>query len=122
MAKKKILMVEDDVMLVEIIRMLLEEKGYDVVSAENGKEGLLKALSDKPDLIVADIMMPEMDGIEMTKIIRSTADLKELPIIVLTALGRDSDVKKAMNAGATDYLVKPASTNKFLQKIQEHLK
>lgn len=117
----KVLIVEDEVMLLEVTKLRLEAEGFEVDTAENGKEGLLKAMSGKPDVILADLMMPDMDGWEMIKIIRSNSDLKDVPIIILSALGREEDIQKAMDTGATDYLVKPVSSDAFLEKIQEYL-
>jgi adenylate cyclase len=122
MANKKILIVEDDVLMLEMLKDRLEANNYNVVTAENGKDGSFKAMTEKPDLILADIMMPELDGIEMTKIIRANSDLKDVPIIVVSALGRSEDIQKAMNAGANDYLIKPYSANDLLKKIGDLIK
>ena len=122
MAGKKILVVDDEVMLVETIKFRLEANGYEVITAENGKEGSFKAMSEKPDLILADIMMPELDGIEMVKIVRANSDLKNTPILMFSALGRDDDIKKAMDAGANDYITKPYSADDLLKKIKGQLK
>ncbi len=119
---KKLLIVEDEIMLLETMKFRLESKGYEVITAENGKDGSFKAMSDKPDLILADIMMPELDGIEMTKIIRANSDLKDVPIIMVTALGREEDVKRALEAGANDYVTKPYSAEDLLKKVEEFLK
>lgn len=118
----KILIVEDDVMLLETMKFRLEASGYEIIVAENGKEGSFKAMSEKPDLILADIMMPELDGIAMVKIIRANSDLKTVPIIVCSALGRDEDIKKAMETGANDYITKPYESDVLLKKIEDLLK
>lgn len=122
MANKKILIVEDEVMLSELMKVQLEYVGYDVITAEDGKEGSFKAMSERPDLILADIMLPELDGFEMIKIIHSNSDLKDVPIIVVTALGREEDIKKAKDLGVNDYIVKPYSVDELLKKIKEALK
>lgn len=122
MANEKLLLVEDDVMLVEMMKMSLEAQGYQVITAENGKDGAFKAISEKPDLILADLMMPELDGFEMIKLIRSNSDLKDTPIICVTALGREEDIEKAKDAGATDYITKPYVASDLVEKIQEHMK
>ncbi len=122
MANKKILIVEDEVMLLEMMKVRIEANGYDVIMAENGKDGSFKAMSEKPDMIIADILMPELDGIGMIKIIRSNSDLKDVPIIVVSALGRNEDVKKALAAGANDYITKPYSASDLLKKIEGFLK
>ena len=121
MTANKILVVDDEVMLLETLRFRLEANDYEVITAENGKEGSFKAMSEKPDLILADIMMPEVTGIEMIKIIRANTDLKDTPVIVLSALGRGEDVQNAMEAGANDYVVKPFETQELLDKIRSYL-
>lgn len=118
----KILLVEDDLMLLEMMKFRLEANGYEIVTAENGKDGSFKAMSEKPDLIITDIMMPELDGLGMVKIVRANSDLKKVPIIILSALGRDEDIKKGMDLGANDYISKPYSAEDLLKKIEVHLK
>ena len=122
MANEKLLLVEDDVMLMEMMKMNLEAKGYRVITAENGKDGAFKAIAEKPDLILADLMMPELDGFEMIKLIRANSDLKETPIICVTALGREEDIKKATDVGATDYITKPYTAEDLARSIESHLK
>ncbi len=122
MANEKLLLVEDDVMLVEMMKMNLEARGYQIITAENGKDGAFKAITEKPDLILADLMMPELDGFEMIKLIRSNSDLKDTPIICVTALGREEDIQKAKDAGATDYIVKPYTADDLVKSIKSHLK
>ncbi|MBT3182003.1 MAG: response regulator transcription factor [Deltaproteobacteria bacterium] len=116
---KKILIVEDEVMLLETMKTRLEFSGYEVVIAENGKDGAFKAISEKPDIILADLMMPELSGFDMIKIIRSNSDLKEVPIIAVSALGRDEDMKKAKEVGANEYVVKPYNSADLLKKIED---
>lgn len=122
MANKKILIVEDEVLMLEMMKMRFEADGFDVITAENGKDGLLKSLSDKPDLMLVDLLMPEMSGIEMIKVLRMNSDLKKTPIIVVSALGRDSDVKEAFDVGANDYIVKPYSYEDLKKKVEKLLK
>jgi len=120
-AKKKILLVDDEYFLLEILKDRLEFHGYETVTASNGKEGVEKAVAEKPDLIFMDIMMPEMDGLEATRLIRANADTKNIPIICLTALGRPSDLENAKSNGANDYMIKPFQAQELLDKIQAYL-
>jgi len=122
MANKKILVVEDDVMLLEMIKIQLGEMGYDAITAENGKDGLFKAIQEKPDLIMADIMMPELNGNEMIKLIRQNQDLAKTPVVVVSALGRDQDVDTSMQAGANDYIIKPFFAADLEKLLKKHLK
>ncbi|MFH1653661.1 MAG: response regulator transcription factor [Pseudomonadota bacterium] len=119
---KKILVVEDEILLLEMMKDRLKFKGYEVLIADNGKDGAFKAISEGPDLIIADLLMPEIDGMQMIKIIRSDSNLKKVPIIVISALGRDEDVEKAIAAGANDYIVKPYSVDDLMKKIEGFLK
>jgi two-component system alkaline phosphatase synthesis response regulator PhoP len=121
MANKKILVVEDDVMLLEMIKIQLGEMGYDAFTAENGKDGLFKAIQEKPDLIIADIMMPELDGNEMIKLIRQDQRLAKTPIVVVSALGRETDVSTSLQAGANDYIIKPFFAADLEKLLKKHL-
>jgi len=118
----KILVVDDtDSMRVSIVRQL-KVYGFDVVSAEHGLEGLRLARQEKPDLILSDIMMPEMDGIEMTSTLRTYPEFESIPILVLTAL---PDLKKkvaAFDAGADDFIPKPYDDIELLARVRSHLR
>jgi DNA-binding response OmpR family regulator len=121
MANKKILIVEDDVMLLEMIKIQLGEMGYDAVTAENGKDGLFKAMQEKPDLILADIMMPELDGNEMIKLMRQDQRLAKTPIVVVSALGREQDMSTSLQVGANDYIIKPFFAADLEKLLKKHL-
>ncbi len=122
MEKKKILIVEDETAYLEMLSVRLEEEKYDVILAENGKDAILKAISEKPDLILLDMLLPDMNGLEVMKIVSSSCDLNHIPIIVISAVGREADIQKAYEAGAKDYLVKPYSFDNLLNKIRKILK
>ena len=119
--KKRILLIDDEYFLLEILKDRLEFHGYEVLTAADGKEGVEKALSEKPDLIFMDIMMPEMDGLEAIRILRSKSEMKSLPIVCLSALGRPADIKSAKECGADDYIVKPFQAPELLEKIEKFL-
>jgi DNA-binding response OmpR family regulator len=118
MDKKKILVVDDETGLVEIIRMRLKQEGYDVVTAGDGEEGLKKARNDKPDLILLDVSMPKMTGEEVLAKLKADNSTKEIPVIMITAMSEVDDIVKYMTkGGAKDYIVKPFMTEDFLTKI-----
>lgn len=121
MTPKKILIVEDDVMLLEMIRIQLNEMGYEAITAVNGKDGLFKAIQEKPDLVIADIMMPELDGNEMIKLMRQEEHLAETPVVVVSALGREQDVDTSLQAGANDYIIKPFFAADLEKLLKKHL-
>jgi len=108
MAKEniKILLVEDDTFLVEMYTTKFELEGFEVVSAEDGKRGLELAKKENPDVILLDILMPKMDGFEVLDELKADAATKDVPVILLTNLGQQDDIKKGFEKGAVGYLVK----------------
>jgi two-component system alkaline phosphatase synthesis response regulator PhoP/two-component system response regulator VicR len=103
----KILVCDDERHIVRLIQVNLERQGYTVVTAFDGKEGLEKVRSEKPNLLVLDVMMPYMDGFEVLKNLRREADTEDLPVIMLTAKAQDKDVFEGYHYGADMYLTKP---------------
>src|SRR5579884_2176352 len=106
----KLLLVEDDNNLREIYEARLQAEGYEIVSAKDGEEALAVAKAEKPDLVISDIMMPKISGFEMLDILRNTNDLKNIKVIMLTALGQNDDQQRADKLGADRYLVKSQVT------------
>ena len=102
----KLLLVEDDNNLREIYQARLQAEGYDIVSAKDGEEALVVAKAENPELVISDVMMPKISGFEMLDILRNTDGLKEVKVIMLTALSQESDKQRAMDLGVDDYLVK----------------
>ncbi|HRI44787.1 MAG TPA: response regulator [Fimbriimonadaceae bacterium] len=103
----KILVCDDERHIVRLIQVNLEKQGYQVVTAFDGKEGLEKVKSEKPDLLVLDVMMPYMDGFEVLKSLRKEPETQDLPVIMLTAKAQDKDVFEGYHYGADMYLTKP---------------
>ncbi len=119
--KIKILCVEDEQEIRENIAEILRDEGFEVFEAENGKAGFEAFVQNKPDLIVSDIMMPEVDGYGLLKMIRENKNIRNntIPFIFLTALGQKDDVVKGVNLSANDYLVKPIDFDLMIAKIKE---
>ncbi len=117
---KKALIVEDHPDMVEILTLQLERLGFTVISASNGKEGVEKAIKEKPHLILMDIMMPVMDGLEATRIIRSNKKTKNIPILATTAMTKKSQLRECIEAGCNDYITKPFTPDKLRKKLQEY--
>ena len=115
----KILIVEDEKGIRDTLKIFIKNDGYEVMEAANGKEGLAMALNNELDLIVADIMMPVMDGLEMTMKIREASDV---PIIFLSAKSEDIDKIKGLNLGADDYITKPFEPMELLARIKSNLR
>lgn len=118
---KKILIVEDEADLRESLKDILEMNGYQALAAENGREGLWIANSDKPDLIISDIMMPEMNGFQFLEMLQKNVELANIPFIFLSARGEDYNLREGMNLGADDYLTKPVKMNVLLEVITRRM-
>ena len=119
--EKTILLVEDTEAVTMIIQDYLESHGYKVNTAKNGIEGIAKAREERPDLILMDVMMPEMDGLEATKRIRSEPGLGAVPIIALTALAMTGDRERCLAAGMNDYLSKPVKLKEMFEIVNLYL-
>lgn len=118
----KVMLVEDDEQLRKIYEARLQAEGYTVVPAQDGEEGLALAKAEKPDLIIADIMMPKISGLEMLDILRNTDEFKGVKIIMLTALGQGEDEQRAKSLGADRYFVKTqVSLEDIMKTVRELL-
>src|ERR1039458_741234 len=117
----KLMLVEDDNNLREIYEARLQAEGYTIVSAKDGEEALVVAKAEKPDLIISDVMMPKISGFEMLDILRNTDGLKEVKVIMLTALGQNDDQQRADRLGADRYLVKSQVTLEDIVKVTHDL-
>jgi two-component system, OmpR family, alkaline phosphatase synthesis response regulator PhoP len=122
MKQYKILLVDDEPDILEFLGYNLRKEGYDVYTCSNGKEGLNKAVEILPQLIVLDVMMPEMDGIETCREIRQVAELKNTIIIFLTARGEDYSQIAGFEAGADDYVTKPVKPRVLVSRIKALLR
>lgn len=118
---KKILLVDDEPDIVEFLKYNLEQQKFEVIVGHNGEEALQK-LSEKPDLIVLDIMMPKLDGFETCKRIRQNKDFENVPIVFLTAKAGEIDEIKGLELGASDYIQKPISPNKLIARVKSNLR
>jgi DNA-binding response OmpR family regulator len=115
---KKILIIEDEKSIADLERDYLEINGFSVEQEENGKEGLQKALTENYDLILLDVMLPEMDGFEILKKIRA---VKDIPVMMVTAKKEDIDKIRGLGLGADDYMVKPFSPSELVARVKAHL-
>ncbi|MEA3422677.1 MAG: response regulator, partial [Bacillota bacterium] len=119
---KKILIIEDDVNIVELIRFNLEANNYIVDVAYHGKEGLSKIFEFMPDLILLDIMLPELDGHGVLNQLRNDNKIKNIPVIIVTAKTSELDKIVGFEIGADDYMTKPFSVNELLSRVKAHLR
>lgn len=118
-AKSKILVIDDDLRMVQVLRLLLEEAGYSVVSAFAGKEGLRVAYEEHPDLVLLDIMMPGMDGFQVLDALRMVTDI---PVVLLTGAAQDPNHVRGMDKGAADFLAKTTAPDVMLAHIRSRLR
>lgn len=121
-SKSKILVVDDEPDIRELIEYNLKKEGYQVVTAENGVEAIAQAKKHAPQLIILDIMMPEMDGIEACRMIRSMPEFKDTFIVFLTARGEEYSEVSGFNAGADDYIAKPIKPRVLMSRIEALLR
>ena len=119
--KPVILLVDDNKDNQYAVKFILEEQGYRILFASNGKQGIKKALNEKPDLILMDLMMPGIDGYKATEKIRKNAEMKKTPIIAMTAKTIQEDNKRAIKAGCNEYLNKPFTLDSILDKVEKWL-
>lgn len=117
----KILVIEDEVEIRSNLVELLELEGYDVVSADNGVTGLLGAIEHTPDLVICDVMMPELDGHDVLQALRQDPKTLAIPFIFLTALADKGDIRRGMVLGADDYLTKPFTRSDVLTAVETRL-
>lgn len=121
MTAKKVLIVDDEAFIREMVRVKLGFCGIDTIEGSNGLEGLEQAVRAKPDLILLDIMMPKMDGIELCLRLKSNPDTSRIPVIMLTARGERSAKERSEALGVKDYLTKPFSLQVLADRILEIL-
>lgn len=119
--KVKVLVADDDPAIQELIRLNLEVQGYQVIIASNGVETVRKALSERPDLIILDILMPEMDGYEVMRLLKNSEETSNIPIIVLTAYASDAGALVSWMEGAEGYLAKPFNPDELLMLVERVL-
>jgi DNA-binding response OmpR family regulator len=113
----KVLVVDDEVYILHILDFSLGAEGFEVITAADGEQALAKARAERPDLIVMDIMMPRLDGYETCRRLKSYPETREIPVLLLTARGREEDRQKGIDCGADDYITKPFSPNKLIRRV-----
>ena len=120
--QKKILIVEDEQDILQLVKHYLEKEGFRPVTAMNGLDALKRVKEDKPDLVVLDLMLPHMDGLEVCKRLRAVPDTSMLPIIMLTAKAEESDTIVGLELGADDYITKPFSPKALVARVKALLR
>lgn len=120
-ARRKILLVDDSNTAIMIERMLLRSAPYDIVVARDGREAVAVAERERPDLIVMDVMMPNMTGLEACQALRAKEDTRDIPIILVTTRGEPESIDAGFDSGCSDYVMKPIDGQELLSKIGKHL-
>lgn len=115
-----LLIIEDNEQSAYLMRFLLEKKGYNVISARNGREGTHLALIHRPKAILLDIQLPEMDGYAVASELRTSSETKDIPIIAVTSYAMVGDREKILSSGATGYIEKPIDPETFIEEIQRY--
>jgi two-component system, OmpR family, alkaline phosphatase synthesis response regulator PhoP len=118
---KKILIIEDDPATSRLVDYSLRHAGYEVISSSNGMDGLRKAHSEVPDLVILDVMLPGMDGFEICHRLRAEKDTEKLPILMFSAKAQEIDKETGIKVGADDYLTKPSPPSEIVSRVQKLL-
>ncbi len=118
---KTVLIVEDNELNMKLFRDLLEAHGYETLEARTGPEALEALKETRPDLILMDIQLPEVSGLEVTQQIKSNSELADIPVIAVTAFAMKGDEERIRNGGCEDYIAKPISVVSFIEKVKRYL-
>lgn len=118
---KQVLIVDDEPNIVLSVEFLMKREGYEVVTAADGQEALDILADERPDLVILDVMMPRKNGFEVCAEVRADAQLADIPILMLTAKGREAEIKKGLSLGADAYITKPFSTHELVARVNELL-
>lgn len=121
MEKKKILLVDDSSTTLMMEKMILSQEAYDLVTASDGEEALLKAAQERPDLILLDVVMPKMDGFEACRRLRQEEATREIPVIMVTTRGEAQNVEQGYALGCNDYVTKPINSLELMTKVNNLL-
>ena len=119
--KAKILIVDDEPFNVDVLQQELEDLNYQILTAANGQEALDKIRSQQPDLILLDLMMPVLDGFAVLSQIKADSDLRDIPVIIVSAADDSKSIVKGIKQGADDYITKPIDAAHLVKKVKEHL-
>jgi len=121
MTRKKILLVDDSRTSLFMEQMILQQGPYRLITANDGKEGVERALAERPDLIVMDVVMPRMNGFEALRALRAQPETRETPVILVTTRGEPANVEEGYAAGCSEYVTKPIDAEELLAKVKASL-
>ncbi|HUF32025.1 MAG TPA: response regulator [Acidimicrobiales bacterium] len=115
---RSVLVVDDDPVILKLLEVNFEMEGFEVLTAADGEEGLAVARSSRPDVIVSDVMMPKMNGLELVAALKADADTASIPVILLSARAQVSDLRDGSDAGADDYITKPFEPLELIERVE----
>ncbi|MDP8992188.1 MAG: response regulator [Actinomycetota bacterium] len=118
MSEATVLVVDDDRVIQRLVCLNFEMKGYTVITAGDGLEGLMQARNERPDAVVLDVMMPMMDGFEVARALKADPDTASIPVVLLTARTKIDDMRQGRDAGADDYVTKPFDPTDLVQRVE----
>lgn len=120
--QQKILVVEDEIHIIELLKYNIEMAGYQLISTDNGRDGIDLCIEEQPDLVILDLMLPDIDGFEVCKMLKRDERTKDIPVIILTAKGEEFDKVLGLELGADDYITKPFSIRELMARIKAVLR
>jgi len=115
--KLTVLVIDDDPVILELLRVNFEIEGFDVICAKDGEEGLLRAQNDQPDVVISDIMMPRRDGLQLLADLKEGGSTHDLPVILLSAKAQKTEVEQGLEMGADDYITKPFDPLELIDRL-----
>ena len=121
MAGTKVLIVDDESFILNLLENSLTENGFDVITAENGFEAILAVEEHKPDVVITDIMMPRLTGLEFLKALKNNPATKDVPVFLISAMDHADMVQEGLDLGAVDYITKPFKINEIIGKLRHYL-
>ena len=121
MTGKKILIVDDETFIINLLRNGLTENGFEVITADNGFDAILAVEEQLPDLVITDIMMPRLSGLDFLKALKNNEVTKNVPVILISAMDQAEMVQEGLDKGAVDYITKPFKINEIVGKLRHHL-
>lgn len=121
MPRGKILIAEDEKLTLDMLRCGLEENGFEVITASNGFEAILAVENQSPDIVVTDIMMPRLNGIDLLRALKNNGETRDIPVMLISAVDDVELIRKGLALGAVDYITKPFKINEIVGKLGHHL-
>jgi len=121
MSGKKVLVIDDEENILNLVRIGLEDNGFDVVTRTNGLDALMYIEEEKPSIIIADIMMPRLTGLELVKALKNNEETRKIPLIFISALDQAKTVQEGLDLGAVDYITKPFKISEIVGKVRHYI-